>query len=505
MAMERWRKAHLDTDDAQPFALVNEGPHGVILGAVNDAARDGGAKPSQRLTDARAICPSLAIDFGDQAGDARQLTRLARWAQRWSPWSAVDGVDGLLLDTTGSDHCFGGEAAMLEDMRTSFGALGFTARIAAAPTIGAAWALAHYGKGNLASTEPSTLKRILAQLPIESLRIDDKAALLLRRLGLKTIGSLADIPTTALARRFRKHGNQLANPLQRLQQALGNTPEVVEPLAPKTIYRATQRVVEPVQYVAIVEPILADLASRLCSDLESAQRGLRRVRFEAFRVDGHIAQLQVETAAPVRAPDHIVRLFTEKLERLDAGFGFDTFALTALWHEAMDAHQKGLEEDEVEGITLPHLLDRLRARLGHGSIALPTPYASHIPERSLVRSSGQDGIPSLSCAPSPTQAATTQERPIRLFDYPEPVTVIYATPDGPPRRFRWRRRLHDVAKAQGPERIAPEWWREKSTVRLRDYYKVEDQAGRRFWMYRNGVIDDGRGAPPDWFMHGLFA
>lgn len=494
--MERWRRAHPATDDSLPLALASEGTHGIILDAVNAAARDGGAKPGQRLTDARAICPALVIEFSDHAGDAHHLTRLGHWVRRWSPWTAVEGADGLLLDSTGAAHCFGGEAAMLEEMQARLGVLGFSCRTALAPTIGGAWALAHFGSRERAIVEQPELAQALAPLPVESLRIDAKAALLLRRLGLKTVGALADMPTTALARRFRKHKGEIANPLHRLQQALGKAEEVVEPLAPQTRYCAAQRVVEPVQHVAVLEPILADLAGQLCRALESGQRGLRCARFEAFRVDGHIAELQVETAAPVRAPAHIVRLFAEKLETLDAGFGFDAFALTAVWHEAMAARQRGLEDDAVEGIALPHLLDRLRARLGAGNIAMPAPYASHVPERSLVWHNGAE-MPSLTAEPE-------RERPIRLFDRPEPVTVIYATPDGPPRRFRWRSRLHDVAKSEGPERIAPEWWREKSSVRLRDYYKVEDREGRRFWLYRNGVVDDGRGGPPQWFLHGLF-
>ncbi len=497
--MERWRKRHPATDETRPLALASEGAHGIILDAVNVAARDEGAKPGQRLTDARATCPELGIEFSDRAGDARHLARLGHWAQRWSPWTAVDGADGLLLDCTGAAHCFGGEQAMWEAIGEAFAALGFAVRLAFAPTIGAAWALARFGASNRIGVEKQMLPAALAPLPVESLRIDPATALLLRRLGLKTVGTFRDIPTPALARRFRRRRGELANPLRRLRQAYGEAEEVTAPLTPLPVYRAARRVAEPVQHVAVLQPILADLAEQLCRDLAAGQRGLRRVRFEAFRIDGHVAQLEVETAAPVRSPEHIAGLFAERIEKLDAGFGFDAFALTALWHETMEARQQGLEEDEMKGIALPHLLDRLRMRLGADNVSLPAPYPSHLPERSLVWHGGQDAVRSLAAPPGPER-----ERPIRLFDRPEPVTVIYATPDGPPRRFRWRRRLHDVAKVQGPERIAPEWWRERSHVRLRDYYKVEDREGRRFWICRNGVADDGRGGPPQWFVHGLF-
>jgi protein ImuB len=194
-----------------------------------------------------------------------------------------------------------------------------------------------------------------------------------------------------------------------------------------------------------------------------------------------------------------VRLFGEDLEQLEAGFGFDAFALTALLHETMVARQSGLDEEPPEGIAVHELVDRLCARIGPDKVHRPLPRASHVPERAV------EWRPAMQGMDADPQVPVLPERPLRLFDRPEPVTVIYATPEGPPRRFRWRRVLHDVVKVEGPERIAPEWWRERSNVRLRDYYKVEDQAGRRFWLYRGGAIDDGRGGPPQWFMHGLFA
>lgn len=498
--MDRWRKAHADTDDGLPVALASEAAHGTVIDAVSEAARKAGAKAGQKVTDARAIYPDLVVEASDPGGDANALMRLCKWARRWSPWTALDGADGLLLDSQGTAHLFGGEAAMLADMNNRLRRLGFASRIAIAPTIGGAWALAHFGDRSGIIIDDDALDGALAPLPIESLRINADTALLLRRLGLKTIGDLIDIPALSLARRFRKTPDATTNPLRRLEQARGRIEEVAEPLVPQTVYRAAQRVAEPVLHVQILAPILADLADDLCKALEDGGRGLRRVRFEAFRVDGHIAALHAETAAPVRTPDHICRLFAERLETLDAGFGFDAFALTAIWHDAMPARQKGLAEDEAEGLALPHLIDRLSVRIGVGKVRRAVAYASHIPERSVVWRPALEEQPGVAAMQAPRR-----ERPIRLFDRPEPITVIYGTPEGPPKRFRWRRKLHDVIKVEGPERIAPEWWRERSSVRLRDYYKIEDEDGRRFWIYRNGLIDDGRGGPPDWFLHGLFA
>ncbi len=516
LAMDRWRGLNVNSgkrpDNTTPLALTSEGAHGTVIDAVNSAARKNGAKPGQRLTDARAIYPLLEVHPSDPMGDAAFLERLTRWTCRWSPWTAVDswgnGRDGLLLDTTGAAHRFGGEAAMLADMRARYAAMGLASRTAIAPTIGGAWALARYD-GNGVNSDEAGLRAAIAPLPIEALRIDAETALLLRRVGLKTIGALMDIPTLALARRFRSHGlakrfvsrkaDAPDNPLHRLQQALGQIAEPVAPLAERTVYRAHSRVMEPIRHTAVLEPVLAGLANDLCEQLFACQQGLRAARFDAFRVDGDIQSVDARTAAPVRSPDHIVRLFAEKLAMLKADFGFDAFTLTALHHEDMAARQSGLDEDVAKGIALPELIDRLCARIGENHVLRAVPYASHMPERSV------GWRPALRGKLALPAATPLRERPLRLFDRPELVTVIYATPEGPPRRFRWRRRLHDVVKVQGPERIAPEWWRERSTARIRDYYKVEDEVGRRFWIYRAGIAGDGRGDAPQWFMHGLFA
>ncbi|MEP5938299.1 MAG: DUF6504 family protein [Erythrobacter sp.] len=502
MALEHWQNIHPERDEAEPFALASEGPNGIVVDAVSNAARDAGAKPGQRLTDARAICPTLAIHFSDPAGDAKRLEQLGLWAQQWSPWTAVDGTNALLLDSTGATHLFGDEAALVRAMHCALAKQGFTSRIAIAPTIGAAWAMAHFGPSPTTLVTQQKLAQTIAALPIEALRIESGTALLLRRLGLKTIGSLANIPAEALARRFRKYRREIANPLKRLQQAYGQSQEVVEPLVPRSVYRAVKRVSEPVRYVAILKPILHELAIRLCHDMKANQRGLRRTCFQAFRVDGHIAQLEVETVAPARSAQHIVELFAERVEKLEAGFGFDAFALTAVWHEPMAAIQKGLEQDEdQQGTSLPHLLDRLRVRLGRCNVGMLAPHPSHIPERAIIQNSNALKLIAAPAASLPLSYL----RPLKLLDWPEVISVVYATPDGPPRRFRWRQQLHNVARYQGPERIAPEWWRERSDVRLRDYYRVENDEGHRFWIYRNGVVDDGRGAPPRWLLHGLFA
>ena len=93
-------------------------------------------------------------------------------------------------------------------------------------------------------------------------------------------------------------------------------------------------------------------------------------------------------------------------------------------------------------------------------------------------------------------------RPLRLVVRPEPIEAVAEVPDGPPLRFRWRRVLHDVAAIEGPERIAPAWWRREGGP-TRDYFRAEDSEGRRFWLYREGLW--GRETTrAKWFMHGVF-
>jgi len=504
----------------QPFALVAEGAHGFVLAALNPAAREARLRPGQRLTDARTICPELIAEPADPRGDAATLTRLALWAQRWSPWTATDNADGLLVDVTGAAHLFGGEAALLRDMAQRLRAGGFAARIAVAPTIGAAWALARHARKALNIAHPPMLAARLAPLPVRSLRLDADAVLLLERLGLKTVGQLAAVPRLALARRFATDALG-ANPLLRLDQAMGRLDEPIAPVRREPPVRVVRRVTEPITHVAILEELLREMAGALCAELETRGLGFRRVRFDGFRVDGGVESVAAGTARAMRDPAHLHRLFDGKLETLDAGFGFDAVVLDAERHEPLDDAQVHLLEREGGDALLARLVDRLSARLGPDRVRRPAPVQSHIPERGVAwqpalkadgntRSSRVKTRGAKTQPERPSFALGTNEirgvpRPIRLLDRPEPVSVLYATPEGAPRRFVWRKLSHIVARSEGPERIAPEWWRERSTARLRDYYRVEDDAGRRYWLFREGLEGDNRGGPPAWFLHGLFA
>jgi len=362
------------------------------------------------------------------------------------------------------------------------------------------------------------------------LRLSPQATRTLERLGLKTIGTLAGIERRSLARRFRDPDN----PLDALDRALGRKPDPLTAAPRERPPRSTLRLAEPVTDPAVAPQALAILVPRLVAELEARKLGARHLSLAGFRVDGSIASASVATAIASRDPGHLQRLLADKAEALDPGFGFDAFALTADWAEPLGAAQESLVEEPSGSAEVARLIDRLSVKLGGQAVRSPESCDSHLPERASGWNSfspsplaGEGGaaqrrrerglrtttspLPARASleSPSPARGEGLRRRPARLLDRPEVIAVIYATPEGLPRRFVWRRAVHDIARVQGPERIAPEWWRQPSTARLRDYYQVEDDAGRRYWIYREGVIGDGRGGDrqgdaPDWFIHGLF-
>ncbi len=465
------------------------------------------------LADARALCPELAAVPADPAGDLAALEKLALWAQRWGPWSALDPPDGLLVDVTGVAHLFGGEERLLADVARAFAARGLTARAAIAPTAGAAWALAHYGRGGAILSPGEAPLRLLADLPVAALRLDGDVLTALRRLGIKRLGELAGASGAgeedaareaaardALRRRFRNRHSPAANPLLRLDQLLGRVPEPLLPVIAQAMPLVQRRLMEPLRHRALLDRVVEDLAHDMVRVLEARGQGARRLELALWRVDGEVLTRRIELAAATREAAHITRLFAARLDDVEAGFGIEMVQLRASWSEPLALTQADLDAAaEQHGTALAACIDRLTVRLGAEAVTRPVPRASHIPERA------QGWQAPLAPVPASQQMLAFHTRPLKLLDRPEPIAVLYASPDGIPQRFRWRGEVREVARVEGPERIAPEWWRERSTARLRDYYRIEDASGRRYWIYRRGLAGDGRGGVPDWFLHGLYA
>lgn len=509
LAIDRWRlsegRAPGEGADAVPFALIAEGAHGPRIHAVNRAGRAAGVHAGSSLADARAVCPAIVVRPSDPAGDRVFLEQIALWGRYWGPWSAVDAPDAVLVDVTAVAHLFGGEAALLADVQGRFAGRGLAVRLAIAPTAGAAWALSHYGPDRAIITPGGDIGARLANLPVAALRLDADTLLVLRRLGLKRLGDLAErfgkgSGRDALYRRFRTSRSPTANPLLRLDQLLGLMPEPLLPVIPPQVPLVQRRLMDPIRHRSLLDTVLADLAIDMSDALERAGRGARRLELGLWRVDGAVIVRQVELAAATRDPAHIAALFGERLNDVDAGFGIETIHLRASWTEPLALAQRDLETPEVVGGTsLAALVDRLTVRLGAGAVRRPVSHGSHIPERAQRWQSPLEPE-----VPAQGELAF-HTRPLKLLDRAEKIAVLYATPDGYPKAFRWRGAVHEVARVEGPERIAPEWWRESAGTRLRDYYRIEDREGRRYWIYRLGIIGDGRGGLPDWFLHGLCA
>ena len=508
LAIDRWRGRLAPNEwheaDATPLALIGETAHGPRIEAVNAAGLGAGAEAGMMLADARALCPQIATAPADPAGDLAFLETFALWAQRWGPWSALDPPDGVLVDVTGVAHLFGGEATLLAEARRLLAGRGLAVRAAIAPTAGAAWALAHFGtcsgreQAILPADEDAAMR--LADLPVAALRLDGDVLLVLRRLGLRRIGDLTRIGRDALQRRFRSRHSPAANPLVRLDQLLGRVPEPLLPVMAVKAPLVLRRLLDPLRPRGLLDRVVTELASDMARELEGRGQGARRLELGLWRVDGDVLLRRLELAAATRDPAHMTRLLAEKLGDVEAGFGIELVRLRASWTQPLPLTQSGFEATgEDHGTSLAACMDRLIVRLGEQAVRRPLPHASHLPERA------QRWHPPFEAACAVQDELAFHARPLKLLDRAEPITVLYATPDGLPRRFRWRGQLHEVVRAEGPERIAPEWWRERSTARLRDYYRVEDEAGRRYWLYRLGLAGDGRGGMPQWFLHGLCA
>ncbi len=485
-----------------PLVLTRSGAGGVRLYALDSAAASQGLVPGMTLSDARAAVPDIAARDAEPEADKAALGRLARWCGRWTPWTAArpadPGEDSLLLETTGCERVHGGEAALLADIAAHMARLGLTARIAAAPTIGLAWGAARC----LPDARPLAIPAadapgVLARLPVAALRIDPDAAEALDALGLRHAGDLLPLRRADLARRF---GVDL---VRRLDQARGLEPEALDPVLPAARLRARRRYAEPLTGEDQILRAAGQTAEDLCALLEQEGLGARRVLLGLYRVDGRLLEVRIGAGAPVRDAAHLTRLLAERIARaaLDTGFGVEIVEAAALTADPLRPAQTDFTE-ETGGADPDRLADRLAARLGEGAVLRAAARASHAPEQASFWARAEDA--------APAAVRPDSRRPLLMLERPEPVEAISQLPDGPPRLFVWRRVRHRVARADGPERVAPEWWRGEGAARMtRDYFRVETVEGRRFYLYRDGLHgrdDDreegGNSADPRWFVCG---
>ncbi len=562
-AIDRLRQAtrrHVDgrivsaVPETHPFVLVLSGQRGLMITAINECARKEGIEIGQTLADARAAIPQLLTKPAELERDRARLYAMAYAVGRYGPARNVEGDDGLWVDITGVSHLFGNEAALSSDCIRRFRRAGYRARIGIANTPAAAFALARYASASDSkhSAAPDVVndRTKLANLPVEALRLEAQTVVLLKRLGLRRIGQLYDLPRGVLARRFRDlkfKGSGRATEreglaqavLLRLDQALGQQADLRRSLTEPPVFITRRSYPDMLITSDGIEVACHELACDLCDALSTHHKGARRLRFSLYRADGSVADAMIGTSQPCRQPDHLIALFRDKLSALDAGFGIDMIALEALQVDSLEetqsrlTHQNGLTDSTQASTNAAALVDRLTNRLGQAAVFRLDRVQSHIPERAQQR------IFHFS-QPRERSQSTSHKRPPFLLTTPELITVMAEVPEGPPARFTWRRVMHRILKAQGPERIAPEWWRsldsyssrrcsttdgaeesgisdgsgrapQSTTQRrpskplIRDYYILEDDSGARYWVFRSGLYQrEAEDGAPIWYMHGLF-
>lgn len=478
--------------DAPLMVVGREGSKRLVT-AADAAAVALGVRVGMPAAKAQALVAGLTIRDADPEGDAEALERLALWVlQRIAPVVAADRPDGIVIDSTGADHLHGGEAAMLDGLLGRLAMSGIEARAAIADTWGAAHALARFAARPTVIAPPGHDTAIVAPLPIEALRLPPTMPGELRLLGFERIGDLLAQPRAPLALRF---GPEIG---RRLDEALGRAAEPIEPIRPAELVEARRVFAEPISAAETIARYIGKLVVTLCAALEEKGQGARRLDLVCQRVDNSAQAIRVGMAKPVRDVQRFTRLLCDKIETIDPAFGIEAMTLCATIAEPLDARQAVTSLIEESEPDISDLIDTLANRVGERAIYRAAPVASDVPERSFCR------IPAL----APDTGAGWPDawpRPARLLLHPEPVETIALLPDHPPVSFTWRGVRRRVKRADGPERVFGEWWkRDAELAAVRDYFRVEDDAGERYWLYRAGDGEDAATGSQRWFIHGVF-
>lgn len=464
-----------------------------MVTAADAAARAAGLRTGMPATKAQILVPGLLMQDADPVADAEALERLALWVlQRIAPIVAPDPPDGIVIDSTGADHLHGGEAAMIETLIGRLTMSGVAARAAIADTWGAAHALARFAADPATVAPPRHGAAVLDPLPLEALRLPPPMAADLRVLGFERIGDLRAQPRAPLTLRF---GPELA---RRLNQALSDLAEPIEPVRPPDLIEVRRAFAEPISAAETIARYIGKLTVQLCTALEEKGLGVRRLDLLCHRVDNRIEAVRVGTAQPVRDVKRLSRLLCDQIEKIDPGFGIEVLSLTATIAEPFQRRQMASSLIEEIAPDISDLVDTLANRVGERAIYRAAPVASDVPERSVCR------IPAMAAETGATWPGHWP-RPARLLTHPEPIEAIALLPDNPPVSFTWRGIRRRVKRADGPERVHAEWWkRDAELAAIRDYFRVEDDSGERYWLFRSGNGEDPGTGSHRWFLHGVF-
>jgi protein ImuB len=489
---------HLKTDwfsrrqpslKSKPFALAQPDHGRMVITAVNQIALAKDVFPGMVVADARAIVHGIHIIDDQPALADKLLKNLSLWCIRYTPLVAIDPPDGLILDATGCPHLWNGETAYINDITSRLKNFGYHVQAAISDTIGCSWALSRFSKGNTIIKPGDHMNELLA-MPPEALRIEPSSVERLHKLGLKYVKDFIGMPRQSLRRRFGD------NFLKKLDQALGYEEEFIQPVEEIELFQERLPSFEPIINLAGIETALHRLLDTICKKLSHEQKGLRAASLKCFMTDGKIESIDISTTNPTNNPHHIFKLFELKFNTINPEAGIEVFVLEAKKVENIIAVQEKIwDAPEISSNkNLSELLDRLTAKFGEGHIKRFVPDQHYWPERSYKIATDINDQPA-------SAWNTPRPRPIQLLEKPEPIDVTAPIPDYPPMNFRHKGILHKIINADGPERIEQEWW--LSEGEHRDYYYVEDEEGRRYWLYRLGHYDAEKNYC--WFLHGYFA
>lgn len=470
-----------------PFVCVLPERNRIVVTAANYLAEAEGVFTGMAAADAKAVCAGLEVLDAVSDIEAKLLRQLGLWCIRYSPVVAADPPDGLLLDISGCDHLWGDERGYLKEIVLKLRATGYDTRAAIADTAGAAWAIARFGKVSPIVPSGKQAEALLSLTPA-ALRLDLTILERLQKLGLGTVGSFIGMPRRELRRRF---GEQL---LLRIGQALGLEDEVLMPLVPPVSYTERLPCLEPICTSTGIEIAIQKLLKALCLRLQSEGKGLRKAILKCYRIDAKVVQASISTTRGSHSVSHLCKLFELQIVKIEPGLGIELFLLEAPKVEDVDVLQEKLWAGQaaLENRVLAELLDRIATKVGPERIRRYLPAEHYWPERSIRPAISLQEVPE-------TDWRTDRLRPVRLLPRPEAIEVMALLPDYPPKVFTYKGRRHVITRADGPERIEREWWRDKGMHR--DYYAVEDEQGQRYWLFRSGHFD----AAPEWFLHGFFA
>lgn len=469
-----------------PFVL-RASEHGrMIITAANAIAEQQGIVRGMVLADARAMIPSLQV-LDDKPDLANKLiNRLAAWCIRFTPVVAVDPPNGLILDVTGCPHLWGGDIPYLQNIITKLYTRGYHVHAAMADTIGTAWGVARFS--NSIVIEPGKHIEAFMLLPPQALRIEQEVVDRLHKLGLHQVKQFIRMPRTSLRRRFGNHF------MMRLAQALGQQDEQLQPIEIPEPYHERLPCLEPIATAPGIEIALQQLLEKLCSRLQQEQKGLRKAILKCYRIDGKTEQVTIGTHLPSYHIEHLFKLFQLKLSTIEPALGIELFILEAPVVEDHYPQQEAMWQGVggLEDVRLAELIDRFATKIGAYAIHRYLPDEHYWPERSFKEAT--------SLLAKPATVWLDNPRPLQLLKVPERIDVTAPIPDYPPMLFRYKGKVINIAKADGPERIEQEWWLQQGEHR--DYYRVEDEAGNRYWLFRLGHYNE---KVYQWFIHGFFA